>query len=50
MHNAQSTTTQLIEQVKSLGLLYSEWTLQCNQYHATFPAEYKICPNCTENK
>ena len=50
MHNEQSTTTQLIEQAKSLGLLYSEWTLQCNQCHATFPAEYKICPNCTEDK
>lgn len=49
MHNEQSAI-QLIEQAKSLGLLYSEWTLQCDQCQAIFPAEYKICPNCTKDK
>jgi len=47
MHDEHSTTVQLIDQAKSLGLLYSEWTLQCNHCQAIFPAEYKTCPNCT---
>ena len=47
MHNEQSTTIQLIEQAKSLGLLYSKLTLQCNHCHAIFPAEYRTSPNCT---
>ena len=46
MHNDQSTTVQLIEQAKSLGLLYSNLTLHCNHCQAIFPAEYKTCPNC----
>lgn len=50
MHNEQSTAAQLIEQAKSLGLLYSEWTLQCNQCLAIFPVEYKTCPNCIRDK
>jgi len=47
MHNEKSTTVQLIEQAKSLGLLYSELTLQCSHCQAIFPSEYQTCPNCT---
>jgi len=50
MHKEHPTTVQLIEQAKSLGLFYSELTLHCNYCQAIFPAEYKTCPNCTEDK
>lgn len=46
----ENPIVQLIEQAENLGLLNSDWTLECDHCQAVFPREYKKCPNCIKEK
>ncbi|HUT05505.1 MAG TPA: hypothetical protein VMW74_02295 [Nitrosopumilaceae archaeon] len=51
MNNAkQSSSMELIEQAKEIGLLDSHLTIKCVFCQAIFPKEYDTCPQCNTNQ